>query len=156
MAVCYGSHQKLTALHTFCLVSAKFPKYMLFSWLIVRRKGVMKEIQKHKRGGNIRGWVSGWRMKREERGKGGKEKEKNEIRKKRRRKRGKGGLASAQTFDLFLGPHLSPPGVPSTLPQPLPAPQAFGLTKQVPFYTLYIFCPVPCFWFPICRHQWAG
>ena len=62
----------------------------------------MKEIQKHKRGGNIWGWVSGWRMKREERGKGGKEKEKNETRKKRRRKRGKGGLASAQTFDLFL------------------------------------------------------
>ena len=43
----------------------------------------MKEIQKHKRGGNIRGWVSGWRMKREERGKGGKEKEKNETRKKK-------------------------------------------------------------------------
>ena len=76
-------------------------------------------------------------MKREERGKGGKEKEKNETRKKRRRKRGKGGLASAQTFDLFLGPHLSPQGVPSTLPQPLPAPQAFSLTKQVPFYTLH-------------------
>ena len=105
---------------------------------------------------NIRGWVSGWRMKREERGKGGKEKEKNETRKKRRRKRGKRGLASAHTFDFFLGPHLSPPRVPSTLPQPLPAPQAFGLTEQVPFYTLYIFCPVPCFWFSICRHQWAG
>ena len=61
----------------------------------------MKEIQKHKRGGNIRGWVSGWRMKREERGKGGKEKEKNETRKKRRRKRGKGELASAQTLTFF-------------------------------------------------------
>lgn len=153
MVVCYGSHQKLTALHTFCPVSAKFPKYMLFSWLIVRREGVMKEIQKRKRGGYIRGWVSGggWKEKREE--KEEKRKKKNETKK---RKSGKGRLASAQTFDLFLGPHLSPQGVPSPLPQPLPAPQAFGLTKQVPFYTLYIFCPVPRFWFPICRHQWVG
>ena len=23
-------------------------------------------------------------------------------------------------------------------------------------FILYIFCPIPRFWFPICRHQWAG
>lgn len=84
--------------------------------------------------------VRGEDEKRRER-EGGKE-EKNETKK---RKSGKGGLASAQTFDLFLGPHLSPQGVPSLLPQPLPAPQAFGLTKQVPFYTLYIFLSRPAF-----------
>lgn len=98
MVVCYGSHQKLTALHTFCPVSAKFPKYMLFSWLIVRREGVMKEIQKRKRGGYIRGWVSGggWKEKREE--KEEKRKKKNETKK---RKRGKGGLALLRHLTFF-------------------------------------------------------
>ena len=72
--------------------------------------------------------------KRRERKRKKRERRENETNKK---ERGKGGLASAQTFVLFLGPHLSPQGVPSTLPQPLPAPQAFSLTKQVPFYTLH-------------------